>query len=359
MQAFLKTGKISETPFNTGTDGQLMEKRSKTNSVPWVEKYRPKCVDDVVEQGEVVAVLRECLATAVDLPNLLLYGPPGTGKTSTILAAARQLFGDMFKERILELNASDDRGIAIIRNKVKTFAQLTASGTRTDGKPCPPFKIVILDEADAMTHAAQAALRRTMEKETKTTRFCLVCNYVSRIIEPITSRCTKFRFKPLGDDKIIERLRYICEQENVDVDDQAYRDIVDISGGDLRRAITTLQSCHRLKGKEAKIEHTDILEMSGVVPPHYLNDFISVCKTANYSKLEDYVKNLTHEAYSVGQLFEQMTDFVIMHDGLNDKQKSVICDKLGECCFRLQGGGSEYIQIMDLGCVTIQALQSN
>lgn len=281
-----------------------------------------------MEQGEVVAVLRESLSTS-DLPNLLLYGPPGTGKTSTILAAARQLFGDMFKERILELNASDDRGIAVVRNKVKTFAQLAASGTRTDGKPCPPFKIVILDEADAMTHAAQAALRRTMEKETKTTRFCLVCNYVSRIIEPITSRCTKFRFKPLGEDKIIERLRFICEQENVDVVEQVYHDIVDISGGDLRRAITTLQSCHRLKGKDARIEHTDILEMSGVVPKKYLEDFISVCGTANYGKLEDYVKNLTYDAYSVGQLFEQLTDFVVMHDGLNDKQKSILCDKLG------------------------------
>ncbi|XP_055608540.1 replication factor C subunit 4 [Uranotaenia lowii] len=360
MHAFLKTGKVTDSPSKAGTsaDGQITEKRNKSHSVPWVEKYRPKSVDDVVEQGEVVAVLRECLSTS-DLPNLLLYGPPGTGKTSTILAAARQLFGDMFKERILELNASDDRGIAVIRNKVKTFAQLSASGTRTDGKPCPPFKIVILDEADAMTHAAQAALRRTMEKETKTTRFCLVCNYVSRIIEPITSRCTKFRFKPLGQDKIIERLRLICDQEKVDVEEEVYRDIVDISGGDLRKAITTLQSCHRLKGKNSKIEHSDILEMSGVVPNNYLEEFITVCKSSNYSKLEDYVRNLTHDAYSVGQLFEQLTDFIITHDGLSDKQKSIICDKIGECCFRLQCGGSEYIQIMDLGCVTIQALQIN
>ncbi|XP_055550449.1 replication factor C subunit 4 [Wyeomyia smithii] len=357
MHSFFKTGKLDASSMTGIGEDLPVEKRNKCHSVPWVEKYRPKSVEDVVEQGEVVAVLRECLSTA-DLPNLLLYGPPGTGKTSTILAAARQLFGDLFKERILELNASDDRGIAVIRNKVKSFAQLTASGIRSDGKLCPPFKIVILDEADAMTHAAQAALRRTMEKETKTTRFCLVCNYVSRIIEPITSRCTKFRFRPLGDEKIIERLRSICEQESVVVDEQVYKDIVDISGGDLRRAITTLQSCHRLKGKEAKIEHADILEMSGVVPRKFLEDFISVCKAGNYQQLEEYVNNLTHDAYSIGQMFEQLSDFVVNHAELKDKQKSVICDKLGDCCFRLLGGGSEYVQIMDLGCVTIQELQA-
>ncbi|XP_053675398.1 replication factor C subunit 4 [Anopheles nili] len=358
MQAFLKTGRTTgETSSTsaTGSDAGLSTGKRAKHSVPWVEKYRPKSVDDVVEQAEVVAVLRECLSTT-DLPNLLLYGPPGTGKTSTILAAARQLFGDMFKERILELNASDDRGIAVIRNKVKTFAQLTASGTRADGKPCPPFKIVILDEADAMTHAAQAALRRTMEKETKTTRFCLVCNYVSRIIEPITSRCTKFRFKPLGEEKVIERLRYICGQENVDVDEDVYKDIVNISGGDLRRAITTIQSCHRLKGTSARITRQDVLEMSGVVPDDYLKKFVSVCKSLNYGKLEEYVQNLSYDAYSVGQLFEQLTEYIVYNDNLTEKQKAVICEKLGECSYRLHGGGSEYIQIMDLGCATIQAL---
>ncbi|XP_055296817.1 replication factor C subunit 4 [Sitodiplosis mosellana] len=357
MQAYLKTGKVgggfAKPSTSSGKESEINAKKI----VPWVEKYRPKKVDDVVEQKEVVAVLKDSL-TGADLPNLLLYGPPGTGKTSTILAASRQLFGDIYKERILELNASDQRGIDVIRTKVKNFAQLTASSVRPDGKPCPPFKIIILDEADSMTHAAQAALRRTMEKESKTTRFCLVCNYVSRIIEPITSRCTKFRFKALARDKIIERLQYICREENVAIDNDVFDIIVDISDGDMRRAITTLQSCFRLKVGQGNVTKTDIFEMSGLIPDKYLSDFLEVCKKGDYSKLEAYVQDIQYEAYSIAQFFEQFNDYVITSKALTCKQKAAICDKLGECCFRMQEGGSEYLQIMDLGCNIIRTVQA-
>ncbi|KAH8364930.1 replication factor C subunit 2 [Drosophila serrata] len=353
MQAFLKTGKSSA---GNGEKGQGAAVERRKPPAPWVEKYRPRNVDDVVEQSEVVAVLRKCVEGG-DLPNMLLYGPPGTGKTSTILAAARQIFGDMYKDRILELNASDERGINVVRTKIKNFSQLSASSVRPDGRPCPPFKIIILDEADSMTHAAQSALRRTMEKESRSTRFCLICNYVSRIIVPITSRCSKFRFKALGEEKIITRLRHICDTEGVKIDEDAYKSIVKISAGDLRRAITTLQSCYRLKGSEHTINTADLFEMSGVIPDYYLDDYLEVCRSGNYERLEQFVREIGYSAYSVGQMMEQFVEFIVHHPGLNDPQKAKILDKLGECCYRLQDGGSEYLQIMDLGCSIILALK--
>lgn len=209
-----------------------------------------------------------------------------------------------------------------------------------------------------MTYAAQAALRRTMEKECKTTRFCLVCNYVSRIIEPITSRCTKFRFKSLAREKVIDRLRYICREENVQIDNDVFDIIVEISDGDMRRAITTLQSCFRLKNGKENITKGDIVEISGLVPSEFFIDFMNVCRKGDYSKLEAYVQNIQYEAYSIAQFFDQFNDFVITNETLTSQQKADICNKLGECCFRMQDGGSEYLQIMDLGCKTIQTLQA-
>lgn len=209
-----------------------------------------------------------------------------------------------------------------------------------------------------MTHAAQAALRRTMEKESRSTRFCLVCNYVSRIIEPITSRCTKFRFKSLAREKIIERLQYICREENVQIDDDVFDIIVDLSDGDMRRAITTLQSCFRLKVGHGNITKNDIVEMSGLIPGKYFSEFLDVCKKGDYTKLEAFVQDIQYEAYSIAQFFDQFNDYVITCQDLSDSQKATICNSLGECCFRMQDGGSEYLQIMNLGCTVIQAAKA-
>ncbi|NP_001082757.1 replication factor C subunit 4 L homeolog [Xenopus laevis] len=362
MQAFLKGGtsigtkpvKDKASASGTGSTGES----KKQKPIPWVEKYRPKCVDEVAFQDEVVAVLKKSLQGA-DLPNLLFYGPPGTGKTSTILAASRELYGpELFRQRVLELNASDERGIQVVREKVKNFAQLTVGGTRSDGKPCPPFKIIILDEADSMTSAAQAALRRTMEKESKTTRFCLICNYVSRIIEPLTSRCSKFRFKPLADKIQTQRLLSICEKENVQITNEAISCLVEVSEGDLRKAITFLQSAARLtRGKE--ITEEIVTEIAGVVPKETLDSVLVVCQSGSFEKLENFVKDLINNGHAATQLVNQLHDVILERGDLTDKQKAFITEKLADVDKCLTDGADEYLQMLGLFAVVMQQMTQN
>merc|ERR1719354_1394292 len=245
MEQFLIGGSGAKASTGSG------KKKAPPRVLPWIEKYRPKGVNDVCAQEEVVAMLKAVLIEGKELPNMLFYGPPGTGKTSTILAMAHQLYGsEMFKDRVLELNASDERGINVVREKVKKFSQLTVNNRGTEGKKCPPFKLVILDEADSMTKSSQEALRRTMETSTKTTRFCLICNYVSRIIAPITSRCSQFRFKPLSIENQQKRLLFVCQEEDVKISDEALESLIICSEGDLRKSMTFLQTANSLKGKE-------------------------------------------------------------------------------------------------------------
>ncbi|XP_040205388.1 replication factor C subunit 4 [Rana temporaria] len=362
MQAFLKGGtSISTKPLKEKTSATSSGNTSdgkKPKPVPWVEKYRPKCVDDVAYQEEVVAVLKKSLQGA-DLPNLLFYGPPGTGKTSTILAAARELYGpELFRQRVLELNASDERGIQVVREKVKNFSQLTVGGSRSDGKPCPPFKIVILDEADSMTSAAQAALRRTMEKESKTTRFCLICNYVSRIIEPLTSRCSKFRFKPLADKIQTKRILDICTKENVLITNEAVSRLVEVSEGDLRKAITFLQSATRLTaGKE--ITDVVITEIAGVISKETLDSVLAACQSGLFEKLETVVLNLINNGHAATQLVNQLHDLILEREDLTDKQKAAIAEKLGEVDKCLVDGADEYLQMLSLFAVVMQQMTQN
>ncbi|KAF4666760.1 replication factor C subunit 4 [Perkinsus olseni] len=244
-------------------------KQKPERAVPWVEKYRPAKVGDLAHQPEVVSALKEAVGTG-NLPHLLFYGPPGNGKTSAILALARELFGpDLWRDRVLELNASDERGIDVIRDKVKKFAQISVRAVAPgSGRSVPPFKIIVLDEADSMTKDAQAALRRIIENYTQVTRFCIICNYVSRIIEPLQSRCAKFRFEPLSDDSQRARLEHIASCEDVRLAEGAMGALLETSNGDLRTAINTLQmvsSC-LAKDYDSTVTVEDILEASGSVP---------------------------------------------------------------------------------------------
>ncbi|MCP8304086.1 MAG: replication factor C small subunit [archaeon] len=202
----------------------------------WVEKYRPVELKDLVNQKTIVERLLSMLNSPSEMPHLLFAGPPGTGKTTAALCIARKILGGSWRDYTLELNASDERGINIVRDRVKTFSRYVGIGGEV------PLRIIILDEADEMTNDAQTALRRIMEESSRICRFILVCNYSSGIIEPIQSRCAVFRFLRLDEEDVVDHLRYICKEEEVDFEDKALSLIYEISRGDLRLAINTLQS---------------------------------------------------------------------------------------------------------------------
>ena len=338
---------------------------------------------------------------------MLFYGPPGTGKTSTILALAKQLYGpELVKSRVLELNASDERGISIVRAKVKDFArqQLSAAPNHTisvtdeetgttkqmryrDKYPCPPFKIIVLDEADSMTQDAQSALRRTMETYSKMTRFCLVCNYVTRIIDPLASRCSKFRFKSLDQGNAVKRVEDIARLEDVKLDSGVSEELVRVAEGDLRKAITFLQSAARLVGAAQKegnagskrkaravIEDEDqmeidsapaasstsvvtqahIAEIAGVIPAVTLEALISAIFPGSqpkiqYNKIAKVVEDMIAEGWSAAQTVGQLFESLLYDERVGDIQKVKITALFSEVDKRLGDGGDEHLAILDLG----------
>lgn len=290
------------------------------------------------------------------LPHMLFYGPPGTGKTSTILALAKELFGpEMFRTRVLELNASDERGISIVREKVKDFARMQLSNPPPNYKdryPCPPYKIIILDEADSMTQDAQSALRRTMETYSKITRFCLICNYVTRIIDPLASRCSKFRFKTLDQGNSLKRLEEIATNEDVNLEPGAVNALIRCSEGDLRKAITFLQSATKLVGSTRALQiksnvnwkkrrvikdeedddsdsmHVDVAadvivtvknieEIAGVIPGNFIDDLVGAMQPpshgAVYEAVARVVTDLVADGWSATQIVTQVRRAFLSH----------------------------------------------
>ena len=259
------------------------------------------------------------------------------------------------------MNASDERGIQVIREKVRRFAQQTAAAQKVGGETLPPFKIIILDEADSMTHGAQACLRRVMEKECKSTRFCIICNYISRIIDPIVSRCSKFRFKPLHPDLVLGKLQEICEKEEIKLTDvTVLNELIRISEGDLRKAITFLQTAFRLKGKESEVTFDDIREITGYIPEIVVTDFMKTCKEKkSYQLVEDFLEDLVAEGYSASQLITQIHDWILSDEcDFTDTQLARIMNALAVAEHRLLEGANEFVQTFQVGSEIIQALSS-
>jgi len=213
-------------------------KERSTDTLPWVEKYRPASFDDLIAHDDIISTLNKLLDSR-KLPHLLFYGPPGTGKTSTIKCLARKLIGGAnYQAQVLELNASDERRIQTVRDTIKDFASTKLLNSEGG------VKLIILDEADAMTNDAQAALRRVIEKFTRTTRFCLICNHVNKVVPAIQSRCTKFRFPPLREAQVRARLDHVVASEHVSITEDGLKAVIRLGAGDMRRCLNILQATH-------------------------------------------------------------------------------------------------------------------
>ncbi|OQU93517.1 Replication factor C domain-containing protein [Cladophialophora immunda] len=369
---------------------------------PWTEKYRPRNLEEVKSQEHATETLRR-MVNASNLPHLLCYGPPGNGKTSTILALCRELFGpELMKTRVLELNASDERGLSVIRERVKQFASQHLTHPFSDEYrkkyPCPNFKVVLLDEADQLTQDAQGALRRVMEIHSATTRFALCCNYVSRIIDPIASRCSKFRFKALEGSEAVARIETILKAENVKYEEGVIERTLKVSDGDLRRSINLLQSAARLigaspsiptsnghkkrviadesdeemedvdagKSKPAQssnmIKISDINEIAGTFPPNLTDDLIAILQkgnTRNYNNIASEITNIVASGYAANEVLSALYAAVVLGEEdvvVNSKEDAAMRKKykltaiFSEFDKKLVDGVDEHLALLDMSC---------
>jgi len=302
--------------------------------LPWTEKYRPKTLNEVIGHKDVVEVLREFVKTK-NMPNMLFAGPPGVGKTTCAIAMAHELFGENLDGNFLELNASDERGIDVVRGKIKDFA-------RTLSMSDVPFKIIFLDEADALTPEAQHALRRTMELYSNVTRFILSCNYSSKIIEPIQSRTTVFRFSPLKKEDVFSMIKRIEEKEGLTIDEDAYEALFYTSEGDMRKAINALQGCSM---RSNHITKELVYKTTSRAEPEKVRKMMQLAIDGKFHDARKLLDDLFiwHGMSGEDILLQMYKE--IDNLSIEERAKIIIIDKIGEYNFRLVEGANERLQL--------------
>lgn len=304
------------------------------NHTIWIEKYRPVRLSDIVGQDEIVERLSSYVRTK-NLPHLLFTGTAGVGKTTAAVSLAREIFGESWQMNFRELNASDERGIDVVRNQIKQFARTTPLGEAT-------FKILFLDEADALTTDAQAALRRTMESYAQTCRFILSCNYSSKIIDPIQSRCAIYRFKPLSPEAVREEIRRIALREDLVVKPDAMEAMVYVAQGDMRKAINALQGAAILS---RTIEAAMVYAITSTARPEEIDELLSLALSGDFDGAESVLRHLMHSrGIAPNELINQCYRAILKRD-IDRKLKVMLIDHLGETDFRLSEGADADIQM--------------
>ena len=308
----------------------------------WVEKYRPKNLDEVVGLKDIVESLKAFMKNPKVMPHLMFAGIPGTGKTTLALCIARELFGENWKSFTLELNASDERGIDTVRDRVKDFSRYSRAAFGN-----VPFALIILDESDQMTGAAQTALRRIMETSSRTSRFILICNQSGKIIEPIQSRCAIFRFSKLDRKAMIEHLNFIAKNEKITLEPEAAERIVDYSEGDLRHAINALQTASVYKDGivDMKTVENVIGEVSGVQVQVMINKALN----GNFIEARKKMYELMGEyGFSGSEIIRQIQRELFKMSFITPEQKADLSNMIGEYDYRLTQGANSDIQLSAL-----------
>ena len=309
----------------------------------WIEKYRPRTLDEVVNQTEVIEGLQALLKTPATMPHLLFAGPPGTGKSTVALCIARQLMGESFRKLVLELNASDERGIGVVRDRIKGFSQIiqtTPSGVQ--------FGLVILDECDEMTKDAQTALRRIMETASRTCRFILICNYQSGIIDPIQSRCSVFRFRQLEEAEAATYLNRICKAEKVEAEPKVIKRILELSEGDLRQAVNYLQVVTS-GSRGGKLDVSALEKFLPEAQSGLIRDMLNSALKGEFVKARELMYELMGKHGVSGREIIRGANREVTRLTEIDATKQVeVIRTLGEYDFRLTQGANEDIQLSSM-----------
>ena len=303
----------------------------------WIEKWRPKNFEDIIGQEAIVRRVK-AMVEQKSIPHLLFTGPAGSGKTSLSLVIAKQLYGNSWRENFLELNASDDRGIDVVRNTIKDFARTKSIGD-------VPFKIIYLDECDSLTKEAQQALRRTMENYAAVTRFVLSCNYSSKIIDPIQSRCTIFRFRGIEKEGVFEYMDKIAKQEELKISKEAKEILYENSNGDLRRLLNILQSCASISNK---IDDKLIYDVVASVHPKEIRKIIECAIKGDFLKSKNMLLDIMLKNGLSGLDIIKQIQKEVLELEIDEKDKLKLIEKCGEIEFRMVEGSDEFIQLQAL-----------